>query len=153
MSLRRKHLKFIEDIKLQTDLSYTGIAMKAGLSDTTLTRFLNHGEYKRLSTSTLDKIAKVANYNSYEDYLFKNKLELDKDAKKIEFSESEIYEIFGLTKSLIKKKDLNLSPKALAVIVEKVTQTAKKLNTKFITESLITYVLEQTSEKAKKQKN
>ncbi len=153
MSLRRKHLKFIEDIKLQTDLSYTAIARKAGLSDTTLTRFLNHAEYKRLSIATLDKIAKTANYNSYEDYLLKNQVELDKEAKTIQFSEAEIYEIYGLTKSLVKKMGLNLSPKALTIIVEKVSKTAQKLNTKFVTESLITYVLEQTTNNAKKPKN
>ncbi len=137
MSLRKKHIQFIEHLREKTGLTYTALAHKADIADSTLTRFVNKPDFPSLSSATLDKIAKVGGYRSYEDYL------LNKGAENhIEFSDSEKFEIYDMVKNLLIKKDGAAKPEFVRKTTDEVLKTAKKLNTRFVSESLIMYVLE-----------
>ncbi len=142
MNLRKKHMEFIERVRELTALSYTALAHSAGLADSTLTRFISKPEFKRLSSATLDKIAGVAGFGSYEDYLIKN--HLGKDAgEEVEFSDIEKFSAYEMVKSLISKRKINLRQEDIIRITDKVLTCARRLNTKYISDSLIMYVLEQ----------
>lgn len=136
-NLREKHISFIEHLKENTGLSLTAIAHEAGIADSTLTRFISKEDFPRLSSATLDKIAKVGGYNSYEDYLIKNH-----GSKEIEFSDAEKYETYDMVKTLLIKLHGAAKPSDVNDITKKTLETAKRLGTRFITESLIMYVME-----------
>ncbi len=140
-SLRKKHLCFIEHLKEKTALSITAIAHAANIADSTLTRFVSKDDFPRLSTATLDKIAKVGAYNSYEDYLIKNHVSKEAENNS-DFSDAEKYETYDMVKNLIIKLDGAAKPSNVTFITEQTLETARKLGTRFITESLIMYVLE-----------
>lgn len=142
MTLRKKHIEFIERIRELTSLTYTALAHSAGLADSTLTRFISKPEFKRLSSATLDKIAKVGGFKSYEDYLIKNHLNKE-TTEEIEFSDMEKFSTYEMVKTLLSKKKMNLRPADISQITDNVLSSARRLNTKYISESLILYVLEQ----------
>lgn len=138
-NLRKKHILFIEHLKEKTGLSLSALAHSAKIADSTLTRFVSRGDFPRLSTATLDKIAKVGKYISYEDYLIKNHKENDQE---LEFSDAEKYETYDLVKNLMIKLNGSAKPSEVTEITNLTLEVAKKLNAKLITESLAMYVIE-----------
>lgn len=65
MTIREEHLKFLDSAIEQTGLTASGIAAKAGLSSTTLTRFIKDDSMRSLSQVTLNKIAELLGKESY----------------------------------------------------------------------------------------
>lgn len=72
VSQRQKSVDFIEDIRRKTGLSYSGLATKAKVSPSTINRFIRDEGISELSIGTRDKMARVAGYLSYEDYILNN---------------------------------------------------------------------------------
>ncbi len=141
MNIREKHLAFIEDIKSSTGLSVSAIAKKANISDSTLTRFIKKPEFESLSSATLNKVSRVGGYDSYEDYLLKSSGD-DSQVKKIEISDAQKFEMYESVKRLLASKYGAANPSLVTSISEQVLVDAYKLNTNFISDSLIMYVIE-----------
>jgi hypothetical protein len=141
MTTRDLHLEFIDNIKNITGLSVSAIAKKAKISDSTLTRFIKKPEYDSLSSATLNKVSGVGGFDSYEDYLLKNSIS-DAKPKKIEISDAQKFEMYESVKRLLAVKYGAAKPSLIASISEQVLVNAFKLNTSFITDSLIMYVIE-----------
>lgn len=143
MDLRSKHLDFIEHLKVKARMSVSAIAHEAGVSDSTLTRFISKDNYKNLSSATLDKIAKVGGYKSYEDYLVeKGRGEGGSGKKNIEISDGQKFEIYEMVKRLSDRHEYEYSPDQISEIALLVIKNAENMNTNFITDSLVMYVIE-----------
>lgn len=138
--LREKHLDFLEFLKGKTGLTVSAIAKKANISDSTLTRFIRKPEFESLSSTTLDKISKVAGYESYESYLLNEYSAVE--LQEIKISDAEKFELYESVKRLLAKKYRVASPELVSKISKEVLEDAAKLNTNFISDSLIMYVIE-----------
>lgn len=141
VSLRDKHLQYIEFLKQKTGLSVSAIAKKAGISDSTLTRFIKKPEFDSLSSATLDKISKVAGYDSYEKYLVEQHSENDV-SKQVNIDDALKFEIYESVKRLLERKYGVASPDQVSKISAEVIEDAGRLKTDFISDSLIMYVIE-----------
>lgn len=139
---RKKHLEYIEYLKKKTGMSLSALAKSAGLADSTLTRFLAKNEYQRLSTATLDRLARAAGFDSYEDYLVETH-QLDNDSKDepITIDDATKFATYDSVKRLLGKKGA-ASPNTVTFVSQEVISHANKLKTDFISDSLIAYVIE-----------
>lgn len=143
--MRKRHITFLDHIKSLTNLSYSAIAREAGVSETTLTRFISKENFDSLSQQTLDKVAKVGGYNNYEDFLLTNKFAGNPvDVKQVEISDAQKFEIYEAVKRVLSgvKGSQATDIKTVTDITTEVIKTMKLLNTKFVTDSLILYVIE-----------
>ena len=141
--VRQRHLKFLEDIKAKSGLSLSALAKKAQLSDSTLTRFVSKEQYNRLSTSSLDKLSQVIGYKSYEDYLFNNVYNnKENDNPYYRIDDAKKFEIYESVKRLLAKRQKIVDPKLATELSQEVLEHAKRLNTSYINDSLIMYVIE-----------
>lgn len=148
VSLRDKHLSYIEFLKEETGLSVSALAKKAGISDSTLTRFISKDHFDSLSSATLDKISKVAGYDSYEEYLLQRHTALNKNSKQQgegeqpPITDADKFEMYESVKRLLTHKYGFAEPKMVIKISEEVLANLSKLNTNFISDSLIMYAIE-----------
>ncbi len=143
MALRKKHLDYIEYIKTRTGLSLSALAKAAGLADSTLTRFTVKKDFKRLSTATLDKLSKVAGFESYENYLVEtHQLENETLGDDFRIEDAQKFELYESVKRLLAKKFGNAKPMMVSNVSQNVLAHAYKLRTDFISDSLIMYVIE-----------
>lgn len=86
--LRAGALRYLRFVLKELKLSPTGLAKMAGISSTTLTRFLNSDEHKfTLSTKTMQKIAEATGINPAPFLAGKNEPDI---AKSVYYS-SEVY--------------------------------------------------------------
>lgn len=147
--MREYYLKFLNDMKLSTGLSLSKLAKKAGVADSTLTRFVKNSSQKNLSHQTLDKIAIIAGFDSYFDYCT-GKKERNSPSYNNKESDYEIEDIikletFEIVKKVSKTRDTYLDSDKLKNLTLEVLAVAKKLNTNIITESLVTYIFERNN--------
>jgi transcriptional regulator with XRE-family HTH domain len=141
MISRKKHLEYIDYLKQRTGMSLSALAKSAGLADSTLTRFLAKKEYQRLSTATLDRLAKAAGFDSYEDYLVETH-QSDIDPKKdVVINDATKFATYESVKKLLGKKG-GANPSTVTFVSQEVISHANKLGTDFISDSLISYVIE-----------
>ena len=145
---RKKHLEYIEYLKQQTGLSLSGLAKAAGLSDSTLTRFFVKNDYQRLSTATIDKLAKVAGFDSYEHYLLETH-QADIPKEKIEIEDSTKFMVYDSTKRLLEKTKDITKPDVVSFVAQEVIANAQKLKTNFIPDSLVMFVIEKLDREGK----
>jgi len=142
MALRKKHIDFIDQLREKTGLSLSALAKSAGLSDSTLTRFFIKPEFKRLSTASLDKLSKVAGFESYEDYLLETHQTDDNYEHKVEINDATKFSVYESVKVLLSKKLGSAKPSTISDVSQEVILYAQKLKTDFISDSLIMYVIE-----------
>jgi len=139
--LRKKHLEYIDYIKVQTGLSLSALARAADLADSTLTRFMAKKDFQRLSTATLDKLAKVAGFDSYEDYLLETHQDDSSSEKPPVIDDASKFATYESVKRLLGKGN-GASPATVTFVSQEVLSYANKLKTDFISDSLILYVIE-----------
>ncbi|HCR85645.1 MAG TPA: hypothetical protein DIV86_03100 [Alphaproteobacteria bacterium] len=145
--MRKKHINFIEHIRGLTGLSLSAIARQADIADTTLTRFMNKAELEALSTQTLDKVAKTGGYRDYEDFLLKNKNTGSTHGKKeLTINDAQKFEIYEMARKLLKTNNKNPSPDECSNIASEVIKYMQLLNTDFVSESFVMYVIEKRKE-------
>ncbi len=142
MVLRKKHVEYIDYLKEKTGMSLSALAKAAGLADSTLTRFLAKHEFKRLSTATLDRLAKVAGFDSYEDYLLETHQEDNENNRKVDIADSTKFATYESVKRLLTKKTGSAKPMVVSQVSQEVLDHAYRLRTDFISDSLIMYVIE-----------
>lgn len=144
--MRKKHITFIEHIRDISGLSLSAIARQAKLADTTLTRFMNKPELDSLSAQTLDKVAQIGGYIDYEDFLMMNKAAGSNiKADKIKISDAQKFEIYEIVRKLLEKKSKKpANPNECGTLTSEVINHMHLLNTDFVTESLVMYVIEKT---------
>lgn len=138
---RKKHVEYIEYLKNKTGMSLSALAKSAGLADSTLTRFLAKKEYQRLSTSTLDRLAKAAGFDSYEDYLLETHQADASEEKAPSIDDATKFSTYESVKRLLGKKGAS-NPSTVTFVCQEVISHANKLKTDFISDSLIMYVIE-----------
>jgi transcriptional regulator with XRE-family HTH domain len=143
---REKYLSFLSKVRSITGLSYSSIAKKAGLSDSTITRFINKENMQRLSTETLDSISKVAGYESYEHYL----LSEHKTSQSPIIDDMLKLEIYDMSKILLEKRYGVTKHDITKFITKDVISSMEKMNTTYLSESLIMYVIEKNKSKIQK---
>jgi transcriptional regulator with XRE-family HTH domain len=143
--IRVRHIDFLNKMRRRTGLSLSALAHKAGLSDSTLTRFIKKESHKRLSTATLDKLSQAGGYDSYEDYLYASLEDnLDSEGGFNEIDDAKKFEIYEGVKRILNKTSRDASPPRVAALSQEVLDHAKRLNTSFIHDSLIAYVIERS---------
>lgn len=142
MVLRKTHLEYIEYLKSKTGMSLSALAKSAGLADSTLTRFLAKKDYKRLSTATLDRLAKAAGFDSYEDYLVETHQSDVTEQGVPEIDDAAKFATYESVKRLLGKGKGGANPSTVTFISQEVISHANKLKTDFISDSLIMYVIE-----------
>jgi transcriptional regulator with XRE-family HTH domain len=142
--MREKHLQFLDHVKTLTNLSLSGIARKAEIAETTLTRFVSKENFESLSQQTLDKVAKIAGYENYEDFIFTNRIAGSPiKTNKIKISDAEKFEIYENVKRIFSKKLKNSpSPQLVSKITQLVVTSMELMNTSYVSDSLILYVIE-----------
>ncbi len=141
MVARKKHIEYIEYLKERTGMSLSALAKSAGLADSTLTRFLAKKDFKRLSTATLDRLAVAAGFDSYEDYLVETHQDEDKPIGAPIIDDAAKFSTYESVKRLLGKRS-GASPSVVTFVSQEVIAYANKLNTDFISDSLIMYVIE-----------
>lgn len=138
---RKKHVEYIEYLKQKTGMSLSALAKSAGLADSTLTRFLAKKEFQRLSTSTLDRLAKAAGFDSYEDYLVETHQADESVHDYTKIDDAAKFATYESVKRLLGKKG-GANPNTVTFVSQEVLSHANKLKTDFISDSLIMYVIE-----------
>ncbi len=141
MLARKKHVEYIEYLKQKTGMSLSALAKSAGLADSTLTRFLAKKEFQRLSTATLDRLAKAAGFDSYEDYLVETHQLEDAPHENPEIDDATKFATYESVKRLL-GKGRGAAPSTVTFVSQEVISYANKLKTDFISDSLIMYVIE-----------
>lgn len=66
---REENLAFIEKAVSITGLSYSRLAIGAGVAESTINRYVRDDTYQGMSQRTRDKIAKYIGYRNYKDYI------------------------------------------------------------------------------------
>lgn len=143
--MRSKHINFLEHIRDISGLSLSAIARAANIADTTLTRFMNKSEIEALSAQTLNKVAKIGGYENYEDFLLMNNSSGNFIVtNKVKITDAQKFEIYESVRKLIEKANKNNSVNSnkISQITQEVINHMQILNTNFVSESLIAYVLE-----------
>jgi transcriptional regulator with XRE-family HTH domain len=139
---RKKHIEYIEYLKERTGMSLSALAKTAGLADSTLTRFLAKKEYQRLSTATLDRLAKAAGFDSYEDYLVETHQADGAQSDTPIIDDATKFATYESVKRLLSKGKNGANPSTVTFVSQEVISHAGKLKTDFISDSLIMYVIE-----------
>lgn len=70
MTDRDKHLAFLRAIESEMGEKISAIATIAKIAPSTLNRFIATPAMERLSTKTLNAVARAAGYSSYEEYVY-----------------------------------------------------------------------------------
>jgi transcriptional regulator with XRE-family HTH domain len=141
-NIRDKTIDFLNKIQAQTGMSFHAISIKAGLASSTVNRFIKTPALQEISLSSLNKIAKVAGYKSYEDFYVQTEQNSDAKTNNIKIEDSQKFEIYEMVKKLYKVKNPNGSLEDISNISQEVIKHAYMLNTNFISESLVMYVIE-----------
>jgi transcriptional regulator with XRE-family HTH domain len=141
--LRTEILAFLEDAKKKSGLSFSAISNIAKISPSTITRFIKDDSMQELSLGTLNKIAKACGFGGFKEYIF-DEIGASKQ-KKVEISDDIKFETYEAVKKILTAKKRNFRQAELSEITNDVLQHAKTLNTDFITDSLIMYVIERRS--------
>jgi transcriptional regulator with XRE-family HTH domain len=135
--MRKEILKFLEDAKRKSGSSFSAISRNAGLSPSTITRFIKDVNAYDLSLSSLNKIAYACGFSSYMEYLSCNK---SKRTKKI--SDATKFKTYETAQKLLQKRYMKYQPNDLIELVQEVIGIAEKIGTEFISESLVLYAIE-----------
>lgn len=136
-SIRAEALEFLEVAKQKSGLSFSAISARAGISPSTITRFIKDDSMQELSLSSLNKIAEACGFGSYKNYL-----EQSTAPQKIEISDVVKFETYDAVRRILTSRNKNFRQADATNITNNVIEHAKMLGTDFITDSLITYVIE-----------
>jgi transcriptional regulator with XRE-family HTH domain len=135
--IRIEILNFLDFAKQKSGLSFSAISNLAEISPSTITRFIKDASMQEISLGTLNKIATACGIGSYKKYISDAQT-----TEAIEISDEIKFETYDAVKRILKSKKLNHRQAELAEITNNVLEHAKTLGTDFITDSLITYVIE-----------
>lgn len=136
--MRKEILKFLDDAKRKSGLTFSGISRKAGIAPSTITRFIKSDDVKELSLNSLNKVAYACGYKTYENYVSYVK----HGSRRIEISDTVKFETYEIARRLLRAKKRAISQTEVAEIAHEVINHAERLGTDFITDSLVMYVIE-----------